>query len=143
MDKPTVLIVDDEIEMRIFLSALFETNGYRPETSRDGRTGLQKARELMPDLIILDVMMPGEGGVAMYQGLKGDERLRGIPVVVLSAVAAKTFAHCLKMLNAQLPGGIPGPDAYVEKPPEASMLLDLVRDLMNKSARSQGAPGDE
>jgi CheY-like chemotaxis protein len=135
MDMPKVLIVDDEIEMRIFLSALFETNGYRPEGSRDGRTGLEKARELLPDLIILDVMMPGEGGVAMYQGLKQDERLRRIPVIVLSAVAAKTFAHYLKMLNAQLPGGIPDPDAYVEKPPDAALLLDLARHLVKGPPR--------
>jgi CheY-like chemotaxis protein len=132
MDKPRVLIVDDEIEMRIFLSALFETNGYRPETSRDGRTGLQKAGEILPDLIILDVMMPGEGGVAMYQGLKRDERLRGIPVLVLSAVAAKTFGHYLKMINTQVPGGIPDPDVYLEKPPEAAVLLDLARQLIKK-----------
>jgi CheY-like chemotaxis protein len=132
MDKPKVLIVDDEIEMRIFLSALFETNGYLPETSRDGRTGLEKARETVPDLIILDVMMPGEGGVAMYQELKTDERLRAIPVMVLSAVAAKTFAHYLKMLSAQLPGGVPDPDAYVEKPPDAAVLLDLARQLIKR-----------
>jgi CheY-like chemotaxis protein len=129
MNKPKVLIVDDEIDMRIFISTLFETNGYKPVATRDGKMGLQKAKELLPDLIILDVMMPGEGGVTMYQGLKTDNRLRNIPVIMLSAVAKKTFAHYVKMLNIRMNETIPDPDAYVEKPPDAEELLSLALQL--------------
>jgi two-component system, OmpR family, phosphate regulon response regulator PhoB len=129
MNKPKVLIVDDEIDMRIFISTLFETNGYKPVATRDGKMGLQKAKELLPDLIILDVMMPGEGGVTMYQGLKTDSRLRDIPVIMLSAVAKKTFAHYVKMLNIRMNETIPDPDAYVEKPPDAEELLRLALQL--------------
>ena len=56
-DKLTILIVDDEMDMRIFMSTLFETSGYRPVAVRDGRQGLAKANALKPHLIILDVMM--------------------------------------------------------------------------------------
>ncbi|MFH0729624.1 MAG: response regulator [Pseudomonadota bacterium] len=129
MNKPKVLIVDDEIDMRIFISTLFETNGYKPVATRDGKMGLQKAKELLPDLIILDVMMPGEGGVTMYQGLKTDSRLRDIPVIMLSAVAKKTFTHYVKMLNIRMNETIPEPDAYVEKPPDAEELLRLALQL--------------
>jgi two-component system, OmpR family, phosphate regulon response regulator PhoB len=130
MNKPKVLIVDDEMDMRIFISTLFETNGYRPVAARDGKAGLQKARELLPDLIILDVMMPGEGGVTMFQGLKTDRNLRNIPVIMLSAVAGKTFAHYLKMLNIRIDECIPNPDAYMEKPPDALELLQLAAKLV-------------
>lgn len=129
MNKPKVLIVDDEIDMRIFISTLFETNGYKPVATRDGKMGLQKAKEILPDLIILDVMMPGEGGVTMYQGLKTDDRLRDIPVIMLSAVAKKTFTHYVKMLNIRMNETIPEPDAYVEKPPDAEELLRLAMQL--------------
>jgi len=132
MKKPKVLIVDDEIDMRIFISTLFETNGYSPVATRDGKTGLQKAKELLPDLIILDVMMPGEGGVTMYQGLKTDSRLRDIPVIMLSAVAKKTFTHYVKMLNIRMDDSIPNPDAYVEKPPDAEELLRLAGQLAHR-----------
>lgn len=129
MNKPKVLIVDDEMDMRIFISTLFETNGYTPLATRDGKIGLQQAKELLPDLIILDVMMPGEGGITMYQALKTDSRLREIPVIMLSAVARKTFAHYLKMLNVRVDAPIPDPDAYMEKPPDAIELLRLAQCL--------------
>ena len=129
MKKPKVLIVDDEIDMRIFISTLFATNGYKPVTTRDGKAGLQKAREILPDIIVLDVMMPGEGGVKMYQGLKTDAALKGIPVIMLSAVARKTFSHYLKMLNVQSDSTLPGPDVYMEKPPDAQELITLANRL--------------
>jgi len=58
MKKKTILIVEDELDMRIFISTLLETSGYRPVMTRDGNEGLRKAKNASPDLIILDVMMP-------------------------------------------------------------------------------------
>ncbi len=128
--KKTVLIVEDELDMRIFISTLLETSGYHPIMTRDGREGILKAREVDPDLIILDVMMPGEGGVQMYRQLKTDDSLMNIPVILLSGVAKKTFAHYLKMLNARIEGSIPEPSAYLEKPPEAEDLIKLTERLI-------------
>jgi len=130
MKKKTVLIVEDELDMRIFISTLLETSGYRPVLTKNGREGLLKARDIFPDLIILDVMMPGEGGVQMYRQLKTDDALMNIPVILLSAVAKKTFAHYLKMLNARIAGSIPAPSAYLEKPPEAEEILKLTERLI-------------
>ncbi len=128
--KKTVLIVEDELDMRIFISTLLETSGYRPVMSKNGKEGLLKARDIGPDLIILDVMMPGEGGVQMYRRLKSDNALKDIPVVMLSGVAKKTFVHYLKMLNTRIEGSIPDPSAYLEKPPEAEELLKLTERLI-------------
>ena len=130
MKKKTVLIVEDELDMRIFISTLLKTSGYRPIMTRDGSEGLLKAREIDPDLIILDVMMPGEGGVQMYRQLKTDDTLMNIPVILLSGVAKNTFAHYLKMLNARMEDSIPEPSAYLEKPPEAEDLLKLTERLI-------------
>lgn len=130
MKKKTVLIVEDELDMRIFLSTLLETNGYRPVVTKDGKDGLLKAKQVLPDLIILDVMMPGEGGVQMYRQLKTDDNLKNIPVIMLSAVAEKTFAHYLKMVNARMEDPIPDPHAYIEKPPEAETLLSSAAHLI-------------
>jgi CheY-like chemotaxis protein len=130
MEKKTVLIVEDELDMRIFISTLLETNGYQPVMTRDGTEGLLKAKDVGPDLIILDVMMPGEGGVHMYRQLKTDKNLCEIPVIMLSAVAQKTFAHYLNMVNARLQDPIPDPDAYIEKPPEAEHLLKMTTALI-------------
>ncbi len=128
--KKTVLIVEDELDMRIFISTLLETSGYRPIKTRDGREGMVKAREILPDLIILDVMMPGEGGVQMYRQLKTDDTLMNIPVILLSGVAKNTFTHYLKMLNVRIECAIPEPSAYLEKPPEAESLIKLTERLI-------------
>ncbi|MGD2097695.1 MAG: response regulator [Desulfobacterales bacterium] len=130
MKKKTVLIVEDELDMRIFISTLLETSGYQPVMTRDGNEGMLKARSVCPDLIILDVMMPGEGGVQMYRQLKTDETLCQIPVIMLSAVTQKTFAHYLNMVNARLKDPVPDPDAYIEKPPEAEQLLKVTTALI-------------
>ncbi len=130
MQKKTVLIVEDELDMRIFISTLLETSGYQPIITRDGNEGMLKAKDVCPDLIILDVMMPGEGGVQMYRQLKTDQTLCEIPVIMLSAVAKKTFAHYLNMVNARLKDPIPDPDAYIEKPPEAEELINMAAALI-------------
>jgi CheY-like chemotaxis protein len=114
------------MDMRIFISTLLETSGYKSFATRDGKEGLEKAKAVKPDLIILDVMMPGEGGVYMYRKLKTDEMLRDIPVIMLSAVAKKTFTHYLNMLNIRIEEDIPHPDSYLEKPPDADELLRII-----------------
>jgi len=130
MKKKTVLIVEDELDMRIFLSTLLETSGYEPIITRDGKEGMRKAIDVCPNLIILDVMMPGEGGVQMYRQLKTDKTLCKIPVIMLSAVTRKTFTHYLNMVNARLQAAIPDPEAYIEKPPEAEELIKITVDLI-------------
>ncbi len=128
--KGTILIVDDAMDMRVFISALFKTHGYEPVTCRDGSAGLTKAREIEPDLVVLDVMMPGTGGALMYKSLKLDQRLRHIPVIMLSAVGKPAFEHYLKMLNVQMMTPLPEPDAYLEKPPDARLLIETAARLL-------------
>lgn len=133
MTDKVVLIVDDELDMRIFLSTLFETSGYGTVVAKNGGEGIKKAEETRPDLVVLDIMMPGEGGAFMYKALRMNDSLKNIPVIILSAIANKTFNHYLKMLNARLGGVIPSPDAYMEKPPEAEALRRLAERLMSKN----------
>ncbi|MCP4749035.1 MAG: response regulator transcription factor [Desulfobacteraceae bacterium] len=129
-EKPAILIVDDEMDMRIFLSTVFETSGFRTVVARDGRQGLEKARQTKPDLVILDIMMPGEGGALIYKALKNDPDLNAIPVIMLSAVDEPSFRHYLKMLNAKLDKPVPRPEAYMGKPPEPEALLNLARTIL-------------
>jgi DNA-binding response OmpR family regulator len=131
-DRPpkTVLIVDDAMDMRVFISALFKTSGFNAVACRDGAAGIEKARQIQPDLIILDVMMPGTGGVLMYKQLRTDRRLDKVPVIMLSAVGQRSFRHYLRMLNAKLETPLPDPDTYLEKPPDAGQLLKTAKQLM-------------
>ena len=80
--RKKILVVDDELDVRIYVRTLFETSGYAPVVTRNGKEGLEKAKEISPDLIILDVMMPEAGGVSMYRKLKTDQDLKDIPVCI-------------------------------------------------------------
>ena len=128
--KKKILIVDDELDVRIYVGTLFETSGYEPVAAKNGSEGLQKAKEISPDLIILDVMMPKAGGVSMYRELKADQQLRDIPVIMLTGVGEKSFSHYLKMLKFKIKDPIPQPNAYMEKPLDHERLVELVREII-------------
>jgi len=127
MSKKRILVVDDELDMRTFIITLLETNGFKPLSAEDGLEGLDIACKEKPSLIILDIMMPKESGIAMYRELKTDEELKHIPVIMLSALAKKTFLHSQKVLDAYKGERIPEPEKYIEKPPEPQELLDAIR----------------
>ncbi|MFC1534488.1 response regulator [Thermodesulfobacteriota bacterium] len=130
MGKQKIMVVDDELDMRVFVSTLLETSGYKPILATHGLEGIDKAREVNPDLIIMDVMMPKQGGIQMYREIKTDDTLKHIPVIILSAIAKKTFFHSQNMLDSYKGKSLPEPEAYIEKPPESDELLQCVEDLL-------------
>ncbi|MBW1775263.1 MAG: response regulator [Deltaproteobacteria bacterium] len=125
-----VLVVDDELDMRIFITTLLETNGYKPVSAEDGVQGLEVARAKKPALIILDVMMPKESGINLYRELKSDPDLKEIPVIMLSALSRKTFFHSQRVLDEYKRERIPEPAAYIEKPPEPDELLEAIQNSL-------------
>lgn len=133
-----ILIVDDELDMRIFLSALLETSGYRTLTCANGRDGFEKAGSFEPDLILMDVMMPEEGGVKMYRALKTDPMLRSVPVIMITAVGRSSFLHYLNMLNTGLARDVDLPANYLEKPVEADALLAAVQQVFSPPGQTDG-----
>ncbi|WP_292139458.1 response regulator [Mesorhizobium sp.] len=79
-DPPRILAVDDTPENLEILRMRLEANGYEVATAADGEEGLAKARELTPDLILLDIMMPKLDGISVVRMLKHDQSLRSIPL---------------------------------------------------------------
>ena len=126
-----VLVVDDELDMRTFITTLLETNGFKPLSAEDGIQGMEIARREKPMVIILDVMMPRESGINMYRDLKNDPGLREIPVIMLSALSRKTFFHSQKVLDRYKGEEIPEPEAYIEKPAEPDELLEAIQKTLS------------
>jgi DNA-binding response OmpR family regulator len=126
-----ILVVDDEQHMRIFMTTLLETSGFKPITAEDGKQGLELARQKKPAAIILDVMMPKESGFAMYRELKKDSELKNIPVIIVSGLARKTFLHSHRLLDLHQGESIPEPAGYIEKPPEADELLETLNKVIS------------
>ncbi|MCE5336094.1 MAG: response regulator [Desulfobacteraceae bacterium] len=125
-----ILVVDDEQDIRVFMTTLLETSGFKPVTAKDGREGLEMARKEKPALIIMDIMMPRESGIFMYREVKKDPEMRNIPVIMVSALSKKTFFHSQKVVDEFEGVKIPEPAAYIEKPPEAEELLVTIRGIL-------------
>ncbi len=127
----TVLIVDDEVDIRTFLSTLVKSCGYNPVVAKSWKEGMHKARMIKPDLMIFDVMMSGEAGVLMYRRFKTDELLRDTPVIVLSAISKQIFDRYMFMLAIRLDESIPFPNAYMEKPPDSEELKRIMNSIIS------------
>ena len=128
--KKKILVVDDEMDIRIFISTLLETNGYKPIVAKDGEEGLKMVQENKPDCVILDVMMPKESGLKLYREIKSNDATKHIPVIMCSAVSKKTFFHSHKELDRYHGASIPPPEAYIEKPPEAEELITCLQQVI-------------
>ncbi len=131
MENKKILVVDDEPDMRVFVSTVVETMGFESITAKDGAQALEKAGSILPDLVILDVMMPKiEDGIRTYQQFRNDEKLVHIPIIMLSAIAKRTFFHSIRMLSPQKKPHVPEPEAYMEKPPDAAELVKMIENLL-------------
>jgi DNA-binding response OmpR family regulator len=123
-----VLVIDDEAPIRLLCRVNLEAENMDVLEASDGPTGLEKARNDEPDVILLDVMMPGLDGWQVAEELIGDERTRSIPIVFLTARAeARDRARGLDL------GGID----YVTKPFNPVELAPLVRELMRRVDRGE------
>jgi CheY-like chemotaxis protein len=131
MGIPKILVVDDERDMRLFVSTVAETLGFQALAAQDGAQALQLAGSNPPALVILDVMMPKiDDGIQTYRQFRTDPSLSHIPIIMLSAIAKKTFLHSIKMLSPRHGPHLPEPEAYMEKPPDANELSRLISDLV-------------
>jgi CheY-like chemotaxis protein len=122
----TVLAVDDDENILRLMHDILAARKYRVITGRTGRDALAKVRETMPDVVILDGMLPEVHGFEICRQLKSSERFRHIPVIMVSAVhTGWRFAADVKEKY--------GADDYMEKPFEAADLLRRVEVLLNRT----------
>lgn len=129
MGTPTILVVDDALDMRVYLKTLIQGMGLAAVAARDGSEGLAAVGTMPVALVLLDIMMPGEGGVRMYRALRQHEAFKCIPVLVHSAVPERLFAHYLAM-EARSGHRLMPPEAYLEKPAEPLRLKETIRELL-------------
>ena len=109
-----ILVVDDEEDIRTYLSSLLTDHGYVTCEAGDGFSALNVARSENPDLITLDLIMPNKTGTDFYRRLSRDRELSGIPVIVISGVAGRELA-------------VRKPAAVFDKPIDPDEFLDEVR----------------
>jgi CheY-like chemotaxis protein len=125
----TILVVEDEPDMSIFLSNLLSANGFCPICAMSLAEGLAKALDTCPDLIIINAMLPGEAGIRLFRCLRGSERLCHIPVIMLSTLDSNTYYRWSGAKRSPIGHHPARPEAYLQKPPEAEELLAMVNRL--------------
>ena len=132
MAQPRILIIEDERGLTQSLSWYFNREGYETQVADNGTDGLRKAQTTLPDVILLDIMLPGLNGLDVCRELRAGERTREIPIIMLTAKAEETD---------QVVGYSLGADDYVTKPFSNKVLLHKVKALLRR-VEGRGEPGD-
>jgi len=123
MDKKKVLIVDDELDIVDSIKFTLELEGIECIVAHDGEDALAKAKSELPDLVLLDVMLPKINGYKVSRLLKFDEAFKKIPVIMRTARAQEKDRQV---------GNKTGADEYLTKPFEMSELITLVKKYINR-----------
>ena len=125
-EKARILLVDDEPGIRTAVQAYLKDEGFDVTTAIDGEDGLQKATQMMPDVVITDVMMPRCDGYELLKKLRSDERLGGTPVIFLTAKG---------MTLDRTQGYEAGVDDYISKPFNPDELVARVKNVVRRQER--------
>jgi DNA-binding response OmpR family regulator len=127
---PRILVVDDEPDLRSVLRFSLEAERFEVHEAADGEEGLRMACDLLPDLVLLDLMLPRMDGYKVCRALKFDDRYRNIPVFILSARSGETDRRLALELGA---------DAFVIKPYDLKDLVARIRERLRKSPAADAA----
>ena len=123
-DAKTVLVVDDDPDAREYLSAVLQDNGFTATTANDGAEAIASLGQRVPDLVTLDITMPEKSGVAVYRKLREDERLKRVPVIIVTGISEE-FERFISTRRQ-----VPPPEGYVSKPVDAEEFVRKVRKLL-------------
>jgi two-component system phosphate regulon response regulator PhoB len=123
MARPRILIIEDERGLTDVLTYNLAREGYEILVAHDGQEGLRKAQMQVPDLILLDLMLPGMDGLEVCRQLRAGEQTRGVPILMLTAKAEETD---------QVVGFSMGADDYVTKPFKIKPLIQRVKALLRR-----------
>ena len=125
---PRLLLVDDEPGLRTAVQAYLEDEGFEVTTAVDGEEGFSKAQQMLPDVVITDVMMPRLDGYGLLKKLRADERLGGTPVIFLTAKG---------MTADRTQGYLAGVDDYIPKPFDPDELVARGRNVAQRQPRAR------
>lgn len=130
MSKKKLLIIEDDKSLASVVEYNFSNSGYKVFCARDGQDGINQARNRMPDIILLDLMIPVIDGIEVCRQLRAESTTRETPIIMVTAKAEEVD---------QLIGFSAGADDYVIKPFSVRVLMEKVKTLLRRHTRSQGA----
>jgi CheY-like chemotaxis protein len=130
MKPRRVVLVDDEADVTVFLQTALEDAGYTALAASSPAEGFALIKSEKPDLVCLDILMPEESGFSLYQRIRSDPELTGIPVLITTGLSPGKDLRNIDYLL--LPDGsrLPEPDGFVEKPIDIGRFLAKVRKVL-------------
>jgi CheY-like chemotaxis protein len=130
-----ILVVDDEPDVRNFLTACIEDAGFQVDSAVDGQDALEKIEKEVPDLMTLDMVMPRKSGIELIRTLRKNDDWAGLPVIVITAHAKNEFAsEDIKSFNAFTSGL--KPRRTIEKPVTPEVLVKTICDILDVEPES-------
>lgn len=131
MQKPKILLIEDEEDIAALIKLQAEIAGYKLHVEVDGLNGLRAVEREKPDLVILDIMLPGQSGLDVCRKIKTNADLKDIPVIMISAKSEELDV----VLGLEL-----GADDYVTKPFSPKILFSRVRAVLRRGKEPEKAP---
>lgn len=128
----TAVVADDDADVREVVAGVLEVNGWRTFSVEDGEQAVLKALEVQPDLMVLDVMMPRQGGLDTLKELRSDPRTAHIPVIMLSAVNEIELGERKSASSVGSELGVRAPEAFLEKPVDTEALLRSIALILSR-----------
>lgn len=138
-----VLVIDDNPDNRLFLSALLRENGYDVLTAGNADEGLERMRESRPALVCLDIRMPGKSGLVLYETMRRDDALRDTPVFFVSAFGRPEDFSPARFAKVVAGADLPPPQAFFEKPIDPEAFVRAVEMRIGPGAAVEAPAGNE
>jgi len=126
-----IMIIDDEPDIRVYLAAAAEDNGFEPLTLGAEERIIKIIADKMPDLVVLDIMMPMRSGISIYKEIRTSPSLRHIPIILISGMASMSDFMGSGFRKLIGDDRIPPPDAFIEKPIDLSLLFKQIKLLLD------------
>lgn len=131
--KKKVVVIDDEPDVLVYLSTALANNDFEVFSSSNAFEGLDMIKQHRPDLICLDILMPGKTGLSIYREIKREDDFMGIPVLIISGLNLKDEILDDNPFIHDGDNRIAEPQGYIEKPIDLDKFIELAKKLTGKS----------
>ena len=128
MQKPKILLVEDDEDIVALIRLQAEISGYRFAAAYDGLNGYEAVQKELPDLVVLDIMLPGQNGLEVCKRMKANQKLDHIPIIIVSAKSEETDV----VLGLEL-----GADDYIAKPFSPRVLFSRVKAVLRRLCEAE------
>ncbi len=127
--KKKIMIIDDEPDVLTYLTAVLDSHGYESIAAKDITNAMENVKQVRPDLICLDIVMPKETGISFYTKFRHSKEFDKIPVIMISGVVESEKFDFRSFVNDKK---IPEPECYLEKPVNIQEFLQKIEMLLTR-----------